>query len=406
MKKTLFSLLTLLTCFAFADNCNICVCNPCECPCPEFTPCPPPSTCAYNAPYGIDLLCQWDIFLTGSFIWLEPKQDNMSLGYFAQQIMLSGTDEQPDEQRIVSTGSDQPNYTYKPGFKVGLGVNFDCDSWEVYAEYMYHHSKTVSSMNAAASEFAGANQNTLNYIVPDWLFVNVVSTVVSTNAANANLQVGINKASQTWKLNLDVADFELARQYYVGRCLTFRTSGGLRGAWIRQDVEAVYEDDPATTIATGAPGVTTSTSKSKSWAVGPRIGLDTNWMFCQGFKFYMDTSASILFTKYTTNSITAERVLYDTEVVSNSFSYTPTNDLCYLRPQFDIELGLGWGDYFFCNKWFFGLDIGYVFQVYFNENMFYYYTPSSTTSNAYQAITPRNGNLYLHGLVVSARLDF
>lgn len=392
MKNVFFSLLTFASAALSADLCD--PCNPCD-PCPEFTPPPSPTVCAYNAPYGVDLLCQWDIFLKGSFIWLEAKEENLSLGtiYTTQTTGGSPPDGSPPPLG-VSRAISEFGFEYKPGFKVGLGINFDCDNWELYAEYTYLHP-SVSTSISPFTAYVDAND------------VLTVSQIIPAGFGYSQNDNFYNGATGNWDLKLDLADLELARQYYVGRCLTFRSFGALRAAWIRQDYTAEYQGYNQTNDL--AQSVTyKQTANTKSWAIGPRVGVDAKWLFCGGFRFFGNTSGSLLFTKYTKVSENSARLV--TTIATGAQVIIPqdtarfTSDPCYVRPQAEMTIGAGWGDYFFCNKWYFDLEVGYTFNVFWNQNMFLETLVTNTSAQLPTKV--KGGDLSLHGLVVTARLDF
>jgi hypothetical protein len=68
-----------------------------------------------------------------------------------------------------------------------------------------------------------------------------------------------------------------------------------------------------------------------------------------------------------------------------------------------MEMGFGWGRYFDNNNWHFDLSAAYDWQVFFNQNMLHSF------SSSYEMIaknTTVNGNLYVQGCTITARLDF
>lgn len=78
-------------------------------------------------------------------------------------------------------------------------------------------------------------------------------------------------------------------------------------------------------------------------------------------------------------------------------------------------MGLGWGDYFFCKKWFFDFQIGYTFNVFWNQNMFIDnpkipFSPGPPLSAFAiffsQPATTKGGDLTLSGLVLKAKVEF
>lgn len=396
--KKIIGLFALSLCSCFANS----SCDPCDdpCPpCPEFTPPPAPRLCAYNAPDYVDLLCQWDVFLTGSFLWLEAKQENMSLGTTISRQYENAEANLPLQiQRAVNMF----DFEYKPGFKIGLGIHFDCDNWDLYGEYTYFRSKVNSTIAQVPLNATVEGSLYQSRILPNWY--------------SYDTGENFTEASGTWDLNVDIGDIELARQYYVGRCLTFRTFAGVRGLWIRQEVEAIYgffnDSTPTGPADPASTNLYTKKAILKSWGVGPRFGVDTNWDLCGGFRIFANPAASILYTKYTN---TRQNGVFEPtldNVSEGSFKDTTkyTGNPCFLRPLAEMTIGLGWGDYFWCNRWYVDLEIGYTVNVFWNQNIFLETNMHDTLSPDFQEYSlptfVKGGDLYLHGLIVTLRMEF
>lgn len=347
-------------------KCEPVKCKPVQCapkccdPVPEITLMP-----GYNQCARIDVRCSWDVFATASFTYWQPVQDNMELGIVSDNTVVTD---------VINGNVVNMDFDYKPGFKVGLGMNFDHDCWDTFVEYTWFrgsHSNTTT-LNAAEAP------NTT--LFPMW---------------SAPSSLSFYSGSQKWKLHMDLLDWQLGREYYVGTKLTYRPFFAARAAWIRQNLDVDYLNDGAVTPVNDFVNKT-----SNSWAIGPRAGLYTNWMIGDGFRLYGNGAGDILFTQYTKLN-SKETVATNAGVVSSFYS-VKQRKLNTIRTHLDLELGLGWGSYFDCNNWHVDFTAGYGFQVFFDQNMFRHFTDdvADAVSN-----TP-NGNLYMHGLTATARLDF
>ena len=178
----------------------------------------------------------------------------------------------------------------------------------------------------------------------------------------------------------------------------FKPHFGLRAGWIDQKYKVTYfSSSPGTPVIDTTYKVTSST---ESWAIGGRAGMDTDWKFCGGFFLFGNSSLSILYTDYDEISLNRTHLRQREGFNDEYGTYNSERELCYLRPQLDIGLGLGWSDYFCCNDWFFDLRLGYEFHTFWSQNMF------PKTNDVSVDPTATGGNLYLHGLVITARLDF
>ena len=378
--QKLLTILTLTAGCLFAnyddDCCNPCdpcdPCDPCEVECCEpcdFMPPCPPDTCAYNAPVMIDIKCSWDMFLSASFLYMQAKEDNLP---FAQSNQF--------DDLIFTEAVGTLSYDYEPAFRVGLGFNIGCDDWMFNFEYTRYHAD-VASGSFSKENSAGI----LPYL--GTLDIWFLAQEEVTNYTNYT-------ASSKWRLEMDLIDFNLSRKYFVGHCLTFNSHFGIRAGWIDQTYTANYViNSPSKSESIN------STSNTESWAVGLRGGLDTDWRFCGGFYLFGNGAISILYTDY-------DKVNIQYNATLANFQDSASTSLCFLRPQTDLAIGLGWSDYFCCNDWFFDFRIGYEMQVFWNQNVLLFGRGQFTEKATLTSYHPAGGDLYLHGLVIAARLDF
>jgi len=311
---------------------------------------------AYNAAARIDVQCSWDFFVTGSFIYWHVDQDAMDYAY-----LVNG-----DSIPVQSTVLVQ-DFDYKPGFKVGLGVDFDHDNWVGYVEYTWLHQKTNSGYESAPATF--------NYVTP-WLNIDTLGEAEV-----------VSSIGTSWRTNLDIVDAVLSRPFYQGRKLTVLPFGGLRGAWIRQDFTVNAIGDAGTVFA--------SKNRSHSWAVGARAGLQAHWMLGWGFRFEGDAAGSLLYTQYTK----IRHNEFADGVSDLSIRYHEYNTV---RPMADMSVGMGWGSYLDRQNYHFDLLATYDFNVMWGQNMM---RELNNIVNGSGAVSDA-GDLHLHGLTVTARFDF
>jgi hypothetical protein len=364
-------------CTSCCDSCNFCCSSPCCCePC-DFCPPEPPETCAYNAPKFYDIKCCWDMFITGSFVYMQAKEENLE---FVQTFQ--------DSPITVSNGTQINNYSslsfdYKPAFKVGLGFTLGCDNWDFYTEYFRYHADVG---NGSFSQVADEDTS-----LTAFLYLSPIAVESLPTLSNGIYSIDSNTK---WRLEMDIVDFNLRRRYFVGKCLTMQTTIGVQAAWIDQKQTTNYD------ISKGEKNLLTEefyniVNSSCSWGVGAKAALDTEWLFCGSFRLFSNTSLAVLYTDY--DSI-KNKSSYIQNESSKDVSYS--RSLCYLRPNANISLGLGWGDYWCCNDWYFDLSAAYEFRVYWNQNVL-----PQVNIGAFDP-TGLYGDLYLHGLVITARLDF
>lgn len=323
---------------------------------------------AYNAPARIDVRGSWDVYASGAFTYWQPIQDNMELGF---------VDNQTGGANLLNANIVNFDFDYKPGFQVGLGMNMDHGDWDSQALYSWYRGKHTTKTTL---DRVNAPDTVLH---PMQMFPAMTDTFYSGN--------------ESWKLRMDLLDWQLARNYYVGMKLSFRPFFAARAAWIRQNKVVSFNDN----VNAQDQGFRVG-QRSTSWGVGPRAGIGTNWMIGEGFRVFGNAGADILFTQYTKLRSNQSSLDAQGQIISGTTYIVKQNDLNTLRTHMDLEIGFGWGTYFDNNNWHVDLSAGYGFQVFFNQNVFRSFSSGTGTAVSESP----NGNLYMHGLTATTRFDF
>lgn len=326
----------------------------------------------YNAPGRIDIKGDWDIYFTGEFLWWQAKEDGL-------EYALS----QPNGQAIrpnIGGNFIRTDFDYKPGYRLAFGWNTNFDNWTLEAEY--------TNLHILLSDHTFAP--TAGVLFPFWFNFdnNRPNIVAATNSA-------ASKADARWRLRVDILDFAFARSCYVGTKFILKPHTGLRAAWIRQGYGADYL--MFTDFTTGASFPAISRSKSTSWALGPRVGMDTAWMLSKDFRLFGNIATSILFTDYTVR-------LRQTDL-ANLDPLNPlinvTNKINQIRPNMECAVGFGWGTFLDRLNGHLDLSASYEFHLFWDQNMM-----RSLKDTIVSNVIEDNGSLYLQGLTISARFDF
>jgi hypothetical protein len=293
------------------------------------------------------------------------------------------------------------DFRYQPGFKAGLGMNLQMDDWDGYVEYTRIHGTHSASSNGPLA----------NPLTPSILATRGHPFLTSSSLGAGQL---FNSAWGHYRNNLDFADVEMGRTYYVGKSLVFRSALGARGAWILQNFHVGYSNKTlaaardASTLIVSLPSLFNVYQRSHSWAVGPRVGMMMDWMLGCGVRFFGSGYGDILYTKYKVQdkSVLLPRVnntgTNTTLLIGNPVSIITRDKVGLLRTHLDLELGLGWGSYFDNNNWHIDLSASYGYQVFFGQNMFREFESAGRIGGNFLP----NGDLYVQGLTATARLDF
>lgn len=351
-------------------------CEPvkCEKVCPPV--CPIQLIPAYNHPAGIETRCSWDVWVDASFTYWQAIQDNMEVGIADVETDIANLGSQITNGKVIDMG-----FKYKPGFKVGAGIKFDHDDWDAHAEYTWFRSK----VNVHSNGLEGDNVTTFAAIYP------MVGMPVELGGRL------FDNVSSDWTCNMDIIDATMGRWYYVGTKLTFHPYAGARAQWIRQKFNTFYSNDNSVIDGIHTLGIR---QKSNSWAIGPEVGLDMNWMIGEGFRLYTCGEGDILFTRY--NRMSDEELFLNPSLSISEGQRVTQRHVNRVRAHLDLEMGFGWGTYLDCNNWYLDLSAGYGFQVFFDQNMFRNFVDDVSLGKSFAP----NGNLYVHGLTATVALHF
>ncbi len=372
---------------------------------------------AYNAPAAIDVRGSWDVYVTGSFLYWQAREDNLDLGivsngypltdggpFVPNSVVLTA----PEIAASTTTGYvANSDFNWGPGFKVALGVNLDYDTWDAYAEYTWFHKTSHTNLGVQSRCEKECGIDLPNN---EWIFPTRMMPVALTLPTDSDK--GYKSASQKWTIKMDFLDVAMARTYYSGTRLSFRPLFGARGAWIRQSVKETFNDQATFVggaLVPNAAYYSVQSGNSRSWGIGPMAGMKSNWMLGYGFRLIGDVEADILYTRYDVKSKGFLSTLYDstpdaalpTIVPGTSQGTLNQKHTDSLRAHADLEMGFGWGSYFDNSNWHVDLLATYGYQVFWNQNMFRNFSESESGRS-----TNGNGNLYVHGMTFTARFDF
>ncbi len=351
-----------------------------------------PMTTGYNAPANIHVgdKGRVDVCVSASFLYWQPIQDNMGIALVQKESSVTTVPNSDLKNRFV-----QMHFDFVPGFKVGLGANLRKDNWESYVEYTRVHGTHKASSNGTSSSAPTI------YVTERMQSIFPPEMGAAISSTSSTVTPAYETARATYRNNLDFIDAELARSYYAGKCLTFRTALGARSAWILQHFYRTYvvTNDPTTARQLDV------NANSNSWGIGPRVGLDMNWLLGCGFRCFGSGYGDILYTWYKLHDKTSV-TFFNPEFAEDragvdSNTFTTKDRQHSLKPHVDLELGFGWDTYFAKDKWHIDLSAAYGFQVFFNQNMFRHWDGLLPAWN-----TVPYGNLYVNGLTVTAKLDF
>ena len=312
---------------------------------------------AYNAPANIDICRGIDTYVSGSFIFWQKLSDQLDLGRSVT------TSEDPQRYKAIKFSTE-----YEPGFKVGLGFHFKHDNWQIFAQYTRLHQLEKTTYKPSRVEQG-----------------NFASSWFITNPGTISFDdISSDGVRGRWKMNLDKIDLELSRPLYTGTHLIIAPIVGASNHWFYQSYDLSLEENtlPQHIFI-----------KNDSWAVGPRLGIDTKWILYKRFSFFLVGSMSLMFSENDiSGSGNEDAVGFEMDKIQKLI----------LRDVEELQIGFGWNSYFTNDKWHMDISLAYEAQRYSHTNYMSYYSQINEENS--KQVKP--GDTFLHGLTLAAKFDF
>ncbi|HKZ00428.1 MAG TPA: Lpg1974 family pore-forming outer membrane protein [Rhabdochlamydiaceae bacterium] len=317
-------------------------------------------------------------YATGEFLYWRAYEDGMD---YAQKTFLAnpgGTG-----QVVANSQVHNLHFHYGPGVRAGIGYYMPHSDWDLFAQWTYLHpiarKKVTGFSETSTYPTTGA----------DFLF----PTRFAGDLTNAMLQ----SAEGHWGVVFHTATLELGRVFSFNRWLSLRPHFGLMSAWINQKIKLNY--DPVD------PDLERLIVKQRNnfWGVGFRAGLDTRWPLSQGFSIYGNFAAALLWGHFHLS----DHQSGDPSTVFSSgqelFVSSIFSSIERLRPNLQATLGLRWDKYIKNNRYHWGVNVGYEFNEWFDQNELY---RIARNSSALQNLTHPGGDLGFQGWNFGLRFDF
>lgn len=305
-----------------------------------------------------------DFFLTADFIYWTAREEGLN---FTNKMAPASSGTHTSSGKIFS-----PCWKFKPGYRIGGGLNYDHDGWDLYANYTWFHMRDTHRTVRSSST-----------MTPQDTFVQINEQSPSTS------QLIYNKAHAWWHLNFEVVDLELGRNFYISRYLTLRPHFGLKGTWQKQKYHVLFE---GAQIQTNDSISSTSKNKMDYWGVGIRSGLDAGWYFTRGFSLYGNLAITGLWEGY---GVKRSDLVFDLTTHTGTVGLHTKYHPHFLNPVIEWEIGLSWETWFYHDDYHFALAAGWEEQVWFNQNQFIGLHFSNNLSD-----------LILEGFTLKGRFDF
>jgi len=356
MQKSLLALSILgATNIAFAakgaDNCapeppTTCYpgnCNHCYCLGPE--------NYGVNAPVR-PVTCNGDWVISAAGFYWSAHQDGME---YAVDTSVQNKQEStttvglspPNVPDLIDAEYETPNFKWDFGFKVDLGYNTTCDGWDFGVTWTWYRGK--------ANDHIEAEKDDNHTLIPLW----------SAYASPEGLTTFATDIETHWKLELNLIDIELGREYWTSKYLSFRPFVGLRIAFIDQHFEIQHKGGSWSEIVQ-FPFNDEVDFDNDFKGVGIRAGFDTVWNFGCGWGLYGNFATSIVYGRF---SLDHDEEIRQASSPHNKIKVLETEESFHAsRAMLDLGLGIQWHSLFCDCQYGFTVQFGWEQHLFFHQN--------------------------------------
>jgi len=232
----------------------------------------------------------------------------------------------------ISAQSSKIPFNWNWGFRLGAGWQFFHEDWEVFASYTYFKGKGKREISNKCG----------NAIIP-LKGVTLLGQMVSK--ANSNLHL-------LWN-NIDLV---ANKRFHFNENLLVFTGLGLKNYW--------FDLKQKTQYAGGAflnNNILRVDQSSKFYGIGPLLQVRSKWLFINSFYLDGGLGGSLLYGKNRTS-------------FKESLNYSTVNqvkisdDVSYVVPNVDLEVGIGWSKYYDDCSRFVSISLMYENHYFWQQN--------------------------------------
>ncbi len=323
-----------------------------------------------------------DIFITGEVLVWRAREDNLDYAIQLDQIPLPSAP--------IHGTSEHFKGKWNAGFRLGIGYNTPHDGWDLDLSWARFHSNNKHDRtDCICPEIFEP------IFFPKDVNLDDIDTTVTDNPYVTEAR------GKHWRINLNILDLELGREFYVSKWVTVRPHAGLRSAWVHQKFRIEYEGGNflSPIISTfGTPYETDYLSmRNNFWGMGLRGGVDTVWGVGAGVSVYAKLALSALWGRF---KVTHNHTLETTagNIVTQDTFYDRFQ-VC--RPVADLALGLSYDTTFNEDNWGFGIWAGWEQHYFWGQNKLIKFG-----GDHFASMDQLNGDLSFAGFNAGMSFDF
>ncbi len=325
-------------------------------------------------------------YATADFLWWQAQEGATEWSF------IDNNQELPDIGGPVENANMFNNdivFSWDPGFRVGIGYNFDYDEWDAEVYYTWYFTSQSQSASSPFFQNGASDGYSLTAVIP-------LHTDINTST-----QANIN-----WGIHYSVIDGELGRNFFISRHLALRPHIGLKTGWINQKVNVQMN---AHASSTNFSGPVKNQKENDFWGIGPSGGINTRWYLAtfgcgsQHLSLFGDFSGALMWGRFHVKE----------SEIEPGFALGATNHIKIgginkhlIVPMMQTQIGLGWDAGFSNNCYHLSLNVGYELLYWFRQNQMLNILPNFFFGQIYYIYQRQSEDLRLHGLTADLRFDF
>jgi len=309
-----------------------------------------------------------DLNLSAAFLYWTARLDTLTYAKTGFNDLATGGPSKKGEVQSV-------DWSWDPGFKVGLGWNFCHGCWDMALQYTWFYTNVGDSKRSQS-------------LRPGFeLFTSTFPDIDSPY---------FDKAHAHYDLHYQVGDLDLGRNYYVSKSLKLRPFVGIKGTWQKQDYNVFFDTPPVQVLFQQFLFNYSARFDHTLWGIGLRGGLNTSWQFSKVFSLYGNMSFSGMWLHYDIDrkdkyTLTDTTLQIETDVTTVNMQ----DQLRIVKPVIELSIGLRAETYYSCGRYHILLEAGWESQIWVNQTLFI------SLSDNYDRF-----DLTLQGLTAKVRFDF
>ncbi|NGX59819.1 MAG: hypothetical protein KR126chlam3_00976 [Chlamydiae bacterium] len=372
----------------YPENCNHCYCLG-------------PENYGVNAPVR-PITCNGDWVISAAGFYWNAHQDGMEYAIDNHIKNPKGSDifapllDIEQLNNLINAEYETPNFKWDFGFKVDLGYNTTCDGWDFGVTWTWYRGK--------ANDHIEAEFDDNHTLLPLW----------SAFSPTAGSVLYATDIETHWKLQLNLIDFELGREYWTSKYLSFRPFIGLRIAYLEQSFEIQHKGGSfLENIGMGQSQDAFNNEvdlDNDFKGVGLRAGFDTVWNFGCGWGLYGNLAAAIVYGRF---SLDHDEEIRRASSPHDKIKILETEESFHAsRAMLDLALGIQWASLFCDCQYGFTVQLGWEHHLFFHQNQLWRINRIGDTQTTFPNNTGENvffqrrGTLDTQGWTLRVQFEF